>query len=258
MDKIVIRTENLVKEYRHKRVVDRVSLTISTGEIVGLLGPNGAGKTTTFKMMVGFETPTQGKVFFGSQDITGLPIHKRARLGISYLAQETSVFRKMTVRENLKAILETKGVSRQEIRLKIEQLEDELGIGHLRRQVAESLSGGEKRRVEIARALTTDPHFIFLDEPFAGIDPPTIEDIQAIISQLRARGLGILITDHNVRETLHVTDRSYMLLDGVVTVSGTVDEVARDPKIREKYITDRLVRDLETDRELREQNAQKQ
>ena len=257
MQKVTIRTEKLVKEYGKTRVVDQVSLEVSMGEIVGLLGPNGAGKTTTFKMMVGFTPPTSGKVFFQDEDITGLPIHLRARKGISYLAQETSVFRKMTVRDNLKAILEAHGFSRREIRDRIDQLEDELGIGHLRRRIADSLSGGEKRRVEIARALTTDPKFIFLDEPFAGIDPPTIEDIQQIISQLRDRGLGILITDHNVRETLHVTDRSYMLLDGIVTASGTMDEVSADPQVRAKYITERLVRDLKSDKEHRTLQGQK-
>jgi lipopolysaccharide export system ATP-binding protein len=248
MSKDVIRTDNLVKEYGRTRVVDKVTLSVSTGEIVGLLGPNGAGKTTTFKMIVGFEPPTEGKVFFNDDEITALPIHLRARKGMSYLAQETSVFRKMTVRDNLKAILEAHGVARSEIRTRIERLEDELGIGHLRRRIAESLSGGEKRRVEIARALTTEPKFIFLDEPFAGIDPPTIEDIQRIIRALRDRGLGILITDHNVRETLYVTDRSYMLLDGVVMVSGSVEEVANHKEVRGRYLTDRIVKDLESQR----------
>ena len=245
---ITVRTEGLVKEYGKARVVKGVSLSVSTGEIVGLLGPNGAGKTTTFKMMVGFEPPTEGRVFFGDDDITGLPIHKRALRGISYLAQETSVFRNLSVRDNLKAILEARRVPRKEMRERIERLEEELGIGHLRRRVASKLSGGEKRRVEIARALTTDPKFIFMDEPFAGIDPPTVEDLQQIIQQLRDRGLGILITDHNVRETLQVTDRSYVLLDGVVTVAGTMEEVAQHPEVRARYLTDRIIRDLENSR----------
>ncbi len=245
----IIRTDNVVKEYHGKRVVDSVSISLSTGEIVGLLGPNGAGKTTTFKMMVGFEPPTEGRVFLDGEDITPLPIHKRAQRGIGYLPQETSVFRKMTVRENMKAILEAHGFNSNKIRERINQLEEELGIGHLRRQRAETLSGGEKRRVEIARALTTDPRFMFLDEPFAGIDPPTVEEIQGIIAQLRDRGLGILITDHNVRETLQVTDRSYILLGGVVIVSGSMKEVAANERVRAQYLTDRIVRDLEADRE---------
>ncbi len=248
MEKATVRTKGLVKEFGKTRVVDGVSIEVATGEIIGLLGPNGAGKTTTFKMMVGFETPTDGTVFFNQTDITHYPMHQRAQLGISYLAQETSVFRNMTVRDNMKAILEARRVPKDEIRRRIEELEDELGIGHLRRRVADRLSGGEKRRVEIARALTTEPKFIFLDEPFAGIDPKTIEDIQQLIQQLRNRGLGILITDHNVRETLHITDRSYMLLKGVVTVSGTVEEILKNETIRSEYITDRIVSDLEASR----------
>jgi len=248
MGNVRIRTEKLVKEYGANRVVDGVSLEISTGEIVGLLGPNGAGKSTTFKMMVGFETPTQGRVFLQDEDITKLPIHERALRGIGYLAQQTSIFRRMTVRDNLKAILEAHRVPTDKIRERVERLEDELGIGHLRRRVAEGLSGGEMRRVEIARALTTEPKFLFLDEPFAGIDPKTIEDLQGIIAELRGKGLGILITDHNVRETLHITDRSYMLLKGVVTVSGTVEEIMANEQIRREYITERIVRDLEAGR----------
>lgn len=243
-----IKTDKLVKEYGGNRVVDQVSLEVSTGEIVGLLGPNGAGKTTTFRMMIGFETPTAGSVHYNDEDITTLPIHLRARRGVSYLAQQTSIFRRMTVRDNLKAVLEAHKVSSGEIRDTVERLEEELGIGHLRRRVAERLSGGEMRRVEIARALTTKPKFLFLDEPFAGIDPRTIEDIQQIIASLRDKGLGILITDHNVRETLQITDRSYMLLKGVVTVSGTVEEIAANEEIRREYITERIVRDLEASR----------
>jgi lipopolysaccharide export system ATP-binding protein len=243
--KATIRTDKLVKVYGTTRVVDQVSVQVSTGEIVGLLGPNGAGKTTTFKMMVGFERPTEGRVFLNDEDITRLPIHLRARRGIGYLAQETSVFRKMTVRDNLKAILEVQGISRDEIRTRIEKLEEELGIGHLRRRIAESLSGGEKRRVEIARALTTNPKFIFLDEPFAGIDPPTVEDLQKIIRYLRDTGIGILITDHNVRETLRTTDRSYILIKGVVQVAGSMAEVAANETVRAAYLTERIVKDLE-------------
>ncbi|MEQ8821701.1 MAG: LPS export ABC transporter ATP-binding protein [Sumerlaeia bacterium] len=247
----VVRADNLIKEYGKNRVVKGVSLQVGTGEVVGLLGPNGAGKTTTFKMLVGFEPPTGGSVTFDGEDITRLPIHMRARRGISYLAQETSVFRKMSVRDNLKAILEARGVPRNEIRTRIDQLEEELGIGHLRRRIAERLSGGEKRRVEIARALTTNPRFIFLDEPFAGIDPPTVEDLQLIIGQLRERGLGVLITDHNVRETLAITDRSYIIFEGQVRVSGTVDEVANHPDVS-GYITDRIRRDIEMEQREKE------
>jgi len=244
MAKAQIRTENLVKEYGSNRVVSDVSLEVNTGEIVGLLGPNGAGKTTTFKMIVGFEKPTQGKVYLNDEEITGLPIHQRARKGISYLAQVTSVFKKMSVRDNMKAILEAQKVSRSEIHHRLDELEKELGISHLRRRPAGVLSGGEMRRVEIARALTTKPDFIFLDEPFAGIDPRTVEDIQQLIAELRDRGLGILITDHNVRETLTITDRSYMLLDGKVEASGTMQEVTSNPAIRTRYITDRIAADL--------------
>jgi len=243
-----IRTEQLIKKYGPTTVVNGVSLELKTGEIVGLLGPNGAGKTTTFKMMVGFEKPSAGRVFLGDKDITSLPIHKRALLGVAYLPQETSVFRKMSVRDNLKAILEMRGLPRKEIRTRIDELEEQLGIGHLRRRSADVLSGGETRRVEIARALTTNPKFIFLDEPFAGIDPKTIEDLQGIISGLRDRGLGVLITDHNVLETLHITDRSYMLLKGVVTVSGTVEEITANEEIRSKYITERIVENLHSSR----------
>ncbi len=248
MTKSIIGTNGLVKEYGGNRVVDQVSLEVATGEIVGLLGPNGAGKTTTFRMMIGFETPNDGTVHLDGEDITRLPIHLRARRGISYLAQQTSIFRRMTVRENLMAILEAHKVPRSEVRETVERLEEELGIGHLRRRVADRLSGGEMRRVEIARALTTSPRFLFLDEPFAGIDPRTIEDIQQIIAGLRDKGLGILITDHNVRETLQITDRSYMLLKGVVTVSGTMEEIAANEEIRREYITERIVRDLEASR----------
>lgn len=240
----VITTEHLVKDYGPARVVNDVSVTVKAGEIVGLLGPNGAGKTTTFKMLVGFTQPTQGKIFFDGNEMTTMPIHMRARLGISYLPQETSVFRKMTVRENLMAVLQAQGHAKAEIRPLVDQLVEELGLGYVERRLAEKLSGGEKRRVEIARALMTGPTFIFLDEPFTGIDPKTVEDIQKIIQNLRNKGLGVLITDHNVRETLNITDRSYMLHSGVVLVSGTVSEVLANSSVRDKYLTQSIVEDL--------------
>ncbi|HMX63096.1 MAG TPA: LPS export ABC transporter ATP-binding protein [Candidatus Sumerlaeota bacterium] len=240
----VITTEHLVKDYGPARVVNDVSVTVKAGEIVGLLGPNGAGKTTTFKMLVGFTQPTQGKIFFDGNEMTNMPIHMRARLGISYLPQETSVFRKMTVRENLMAVLQAQGHAKAEIRPLVDQLVEELGLGYVERRLAEKLSGGEKRRVEIARALMTGPTFIFLDEPFTGIDPKTVEDIQKIIQNLRNKGLGVLITDHNVRETLNITDRSYMLHSGVVLVSGTVSEVLANSSVRDKYLTQSIVEDL--------------
>ncbi len=240
----ILRAEELVKDYGKARVVNHVSIELHTREVVGLLGPNGAGKTTTFKMLVGFTAPTKGRVFFNDNEITRMPIHKRARLGISYLPQEMSVFRKMTVRENLMAVLQARGHSKAEIRPRTNQLLEELGIGHIQHRLAEKLSGGEKRRVEIARALMTRPTFIFLDEPFTGIDPPTVEDIQNIIRALRERGLGILITDHNVRETLGITDRSYMMYNGDVLVSGAVDDILKNEQIKEKYLTQSIIADL--------------
>ncbi|MDX2177589.1 MAG: LPS export ABC transporter ATP-binding protein [Candidatus Sumerlaeia bacterium] len=249
MQPIRVHTQNLVKTYGTKTVVDRVSLEVKQGEIVGLLGANGAGKTTTFKMMVGFTRPTKGSVHIGDRDITRLAIQERARLGISYLCQETSVFRKMTVRENLRAILEPHGLKRAQIRERTDELIEDLGLGGVARQLAGTLSGGEKRRVEIARALALEPKIIFLDEPFAAIDPKTVEDLQAIVKKLKERGLGILITDHNVRETLYVTDRSYLMHEGQVLVSGTVSDIAQNEEIRRAYITDRIVRDLLADQQ---------
>lgn len=241
----VLRAEKLTKDYGSNRVVNEVNLELKAGEVVGLLGPNGAGKTTSFKMLVGFTAPTGGRVFFDDIEITNMAIHKRARLGIAYLPQETSVFRKMTVRENLMAILQAQGYAKKEIRPIVNQLLEELGIEYVEHRLAEKLSGGEKRRVEIARALTTNPTFIFLDEPFTGIDPPTVEDIQEIIRKLcKTRGIGILITDHNVRETLGITDRSYMMDEGVVLVSGRVKEILQNEKIKEKYLTQSIVEDL--------------
>ncbi len=241
----VLKAENLAKNYGENRVVNGINIEVKAGEVVGLLGPNGAGKTTSFRMLIGFTDPTEGRVFFNDREITSLPIHKRALLGISYLPQQTSIFKRMTVRENLMAVLQGRGYPKKEIRPIVNRLIDELGIGYVEHQVASSLSGGEMRRVEIARALTTNPTFIFLDEPFTGIDPPTVEDIQGIIRELaEKRGLGILITDHNVRETLHITDRSYMMAGGNVLVSGTVDEILANEQIREVYITKSIADDL--------------
>ncbi len=244
-----IRTEGLVKKYGDKTVVKEVSILLNTGEIVGLLGQNGAGKTTTFKMVVGFTRPTAGRVFYGDRDITTLPIQERARLGISYLCQESSVFRKMTVRDNIRAILEPAGIARNKMREIQDRLIEDLGLKAVARQIAGTLSGGEKRRVEIARALALEPKIIFLDEPFAAIDPTTVEDLQQIITQLKHRGLGILITDHNVRETLYITDRSYLMHEGEVLVSGSVAEIAANEKSK-NYITERIVRDLLADRDV--------
>lgn len=244
----VLRAEALVKNYDTARVVDGVSVTVKSGEIVGLLGPNGAGKSTTFKMLVGFTTPSGGKVFLNDRDITRLPIHERARLGISYLPQEMSAFRRLTVRQNLMAVLQARGFPKSEIRPRANELLEELGIGDLEHRIVNDgnskLSGGETRRVEIARALMTKPAFLFLDEPFTGIDPPTVEDIQKIIKRLARKGLGILITDHNVRETLHITNRSYLIYQGRVIGSGSVDEILNNQKVREVFITDAIAEDL--------------
>ncbi|CAN5214409.1 LPS export ABC transporter ATP-binding protein [soil metagenome] len=240
----VIRATHLVKEYGSTRVVDDVSIELHQGEVVGLLGPNGAGKSTTFKMLVGFTKPTAGNVYFGDRQVDRLPIHERARLGIAYLPQETSVFRKLTVRENLMAILQAQGQDKKEIRPIVNGLLEELGIEHLEHRIAEKLSGGEKRRVEIARALTTRPKFIFLDEPFTGIDPKTVEDIQNIIVALSAKGLGVLLTDHHVRETMKITNRSYILLHGRVEASGTVKEILASEHVREKFLTQSIVDDI--------------
>jgi len=239
-------TSHLVKDYGKRRVVNDVNIEIAEGEIVGLLGPNGAGKTTSFNMLIGFLKPTEGSIFFDEQEITHLPMHGRVGLGISYLAQETSIFRKMTVRDNLLAILEfQKGLTKRDRYARAEQLMEDLIIAHLADNVAETLSGGERRRAEIARALTTNPRFLLLDEPFAGIDPKTIEELQSIIFQMRARGLGILITDHNVRETLEVTDRSYIIYEGRVDVSGTRQEIIRSERARKIYLGRTFEREAE-------------
>ncbi len=233
-----LRCEELTKAFRRRRVVNKVSLEIEGGEVVGLLGPNGAGKTTIFYMIVGLLPPDGGKIYLNGEEITSLPMYLRARKGIGYLPQEPSVFRKLTVEENLMAILETLPLSKAERQDRLEALLKELGLSPLRRQKAYSLSGGERRRVEITRALVLSPSFILLDEPFAGIDPIAVLDIQAIVRQLKSKGIGIIITDHNVRETLGVCDRAYILNEGVLLESGTPEEIARSPKARKIYLGD--------------------
>lgn len=231
---------DLVKTYRKRKVVNGVCLKVNKGEIVGLLGPNGAGKTTTFNQIVGFIRPDSGSVFLDDYNITKLPMYKRARLGLGYLPQESSVFRKMTVADNLMSILETTGMKKKERKQKQEKLLEELGIARLSGQKAFTLSGGERRRVEIARALVTEPSFLLLDEPFAGIDPIAVAEIQGIIRNLALRGLGVLITDHSVRETLAITDRAYIMYDGSVLISGSAEELANDPEARKIYLGERF------------------
>lgn len=237
---LALRTENLSKSFHQRKVVDRVSIEVKTGEVVGLLGPNGAGKTTNFYMVVGLYRPDGGSVWLGEENITALPMYRRARKGISYLAQEPSVFRKLTVEENILAILETLKLPKQEQAERLETLLDDLGIKHLRKNKAFSLSGGERRRVEITRALVTNPNFILLDEPFAGIDPIAVGDIQNIVSDLRNRGIGVLITDHNVRETLNICDRAYIIHQGQILESGEPEKIANSQKAREIYLGDKF------------------
>jgi lipopolysaccharide export system ATP-binding protein len=240
-------TDNLVKTYGGRQVVNHVSVELNEGEIVGLLGPNGAGKTTTFNMIIGFIKPTEGKVCFDSMDITRLPMYKRARLGIGYLTQDVSIFRKLTVEENILAILQMLNLTQDEQNKRLEQLLDEMGIAHLAKNKAFTLSGGERRRVEIARALVTSPCFILLDEPFSGVDPKAVEELQMVIYQMRARGLGILITDHSVRETLQVTDRSYLIYEGNVELSGTAEELVNNERARTLYLGERFYMDTTPD-----------
>jgi lipopolysaccharide export system ATP-binding protein len=228
--------QNLVKIYNGRKVVDGVSFDIRKGEIVGLLGPNGAGKTTSFYMSVGFVEPDEGKVFIDNQDVTNAPMFQRARLGIGYLAQEASIFRKLSVAENVEAVLETMKLTRKEIVERRDSLLIELQIMRVANQKGYTLSGGERRRCEIARPLATNPDFIVLDEPFAGVDPIAVKDIQTVIQSLRERGLGILITDHNVRETLKITDRAYIMYSGKILISGTADDLINDPETRRIYL----------------------
>ncbi len=233
---LVLETVGIRKSYRKRIVVNDVDMAVSQGEVVGLLGPNGAGKTTTFYMIVGLTPPDAGTVRLGEHDITRLPMYLRARNGISYLPQEASVFRKLTVEANIAAILETLPLSRRERRMRLDALLTEFGVEHVRKSLADTLSGGERRRVEIARSLVISPKFILLDEPFSGIDPITVLEIQKIIQHLKGKGIGILITDHNVRETLRVTDRAYIINDGVIFRSGTPDELGNDPEVKRVYL----------------------
>ena len=235
-DSLILRTENLVKKYGKRTVVSHVSINLKQGEIVGLLGPNGAGKTTTFYMTVGLIVPNEGNIFLGNQNITKFPVYKRAQHGIGYLAQEASIFRKMTVEDNIKSVLEFTDKTPDEQQKKLEELISEFGLEKVRKNLGDRLSGGERRRSEIARCLAIDPKFIMLDEPFAGVDPIAVQDIQSIVAQLKYRNIGILITDHNVDETLSITDRAYLLFEGRVLFQGTAEELAENPVVREKYL----------------------
>ncbi|MBN2453785.1 MAG: LPS export ABC transporter ATP-binding protein [Candidatus Omnitrophica bacterium] len=236
----LLEATGLVKEYGTRRVVNAVDINVHRGEIVGLLGPNGAGKTTTFYMITGIIPPDSGRIIFDRKDITNMPLHMRARCGIGYLAQEPSIFRKLTVEQNIMAVLETLGFSPRERKRRCDELLNELKITHLKKNMAYTLSGGEKRRVEITRALVTNPMFVLLDEPFSGIDPIAVAECQEIIKELRDRGLGILVTDHNVRETLSITDRSYLMAEGNILISGTKDELISSPKAREIYLGEKF------------------
>ena len=234
-------TTVICKTYKGRNVVDKVSIEVNQGEIVGLLGPNGAGKTTSFYMIVGLVRPDEGKVFLDEQEITGLPMYKRAQLGIGYLPQEVSVFRKLSVEDNIMAILEMTDLNKKEREEKLETLLNEFHLTNVRKNLGNRLSGGEKRRTEIARALATNPKFVLLDEPFAGVDPIAVEDIQSIISELKKRNIGILITDHNVQETLSITDRAYLLFEGSILKSGTAEELAADEQVRKVYLGQNFV-----------------
>ena len=235
-----LKIQNLVKAFRSRKVVNKVSLEIKQGEIVGLLGPNGAGKTTTFYMVVGLTQPDEGKVILNDEDVTCFPMHKRAKKGVSYLPQEPSVFRKLTVENNIMAVLESQKLSTFDRKKKARSLLRELNILHIKDSMAYSLSGGERRRVEISRALANSPLFVLLDEPFAGIDPIAVADIQSIISQLKNRGIGVLITDHNVRETLSITDRAYIINEGEIISSGSPHQVAHDDKVKQIYLGEKF------------------
>ncbi|MDE5567148.1 MAG: LPS export ABC transporter ATP-binding protein [Muribaculaceae bacterium] len=235
-DKMVLRTDNLVKKYGKRTVVNHVSIDVTQGEIVGLLGPNGAGKTTTFYMTVGLVQPNEGRIFLNNLDITKYPVYKRAQNGIGYLAQEASVFRKLSVEDNIRAVLQMTNTSREYQKEKLESLISEFRLQKVRKNLGDRLSGGERRRTEIARCLAIDPKFIMLDEPFAGVDPIAVEDIQSIVYKLKEKNIGILITDHNAPETLSITDRAYLLFDGRILFQGTSEELAENPIVREKYL----------------------
>ena len=233
---MILRAEHLVKQYGARRVVNDVSVEVNQGEIIGLLGPNGAGKTTSFYMVVGLVQPNEGKVFLDEEEITDLPVYKRAQKGVGYLAQEASVFRTLTVEENIMAVLEMTKLPKKEQKEKMEALLDEFSLTHVRKNKGMVLSGGERRRTEIARALAVDPKFILLDEPFAGVDPIAVEEIQSIVAKLKNKNIGILITDHNVNETLSITDRAYLLFEGSILKAGTAEELAADEQVRRVYL----------------------
>lgn len=233
---MILRAENLLKQYGKRKVVNHVSVEVEQGSIVGLLGPNGAGKTTSFYMIVGLIKPNEGKIYLGDEDITPLPMYRRARRGIGYLPQEASVFRNLSVEENLLAVLEMTGIPKKEQKERAEQLLEEFSLTHVRKSLGKVLSGGERRRTEIARALASDPKFLLLDEPFAGVDPIAVEEIQKIVYKLKAKNLGILITDHNVDETLSITDRAYVMSQGKVFRSGVPEELVNDPDVRKYYL----------------------
>ena len=233
---MILRAEHLVKKYSKRKVVDNISVEVNQGEIVGLLGPNGAGKTTSFYMMVGLIKPNEGRIFLDNEDITSLPMYKRAKLGIGYLAQEASVFRKLSVEENILAVLEMSKLSKSEQKEKTESLLEEFSLTHVRKNMGGVLSGGERRRTEIARALAVDPKFVLLDEPFAGVDPIAVEEIQSIVSQLKKKNIGILITDHNVNETLSITDRAYLMFEGRLLKQGSAEDLANDEQVRKVYL----------------------
>ncbi|QIK54357.1 LPS export ABC transporter ATP-binding protein [Dysgonomonas sp. HDW5A] len=243
---MVLRTEDLVKKYKSRTVVNHVSIEVKQGEIVGLLGPNGAGKTTTFYMTVGLVMPNQGRIFLDNQEITKFPVYKRAQNGIGYLAQEASIFRKLTVEDNIRSVLEMTGQSKEYQKEKLESLISEFGLHKVRKNLGDRLSGGERRRAEIARCLAINPKFIMLDEPFAGVDPIAVQDIQEIVAQLKYKNIGILITDHNVDETLSITDRAYLLFEGKVLFQGTPEQLAANETVKEKY----LGRDFELKRRI--------
>ena len=233
---MTLRAEHLFKKYKSRTVVNDISVRVEQGEIVGLLGPNGAGKTTSFYMIVGLIKPNEGKIFLEDEEITDLPMYQRAKRGIGYLAQEASVFRKLTVEENILAVLEMRNYSKQERREKTDQLIEEFSLQKVRKNLGMSLSGGERRRTEIARALAVDPKFVLLDEPFAGVDPIAVEEIQSIVARLKNKNIGILITDHNVDETLSITDRAYLMVDGKLFKAGTAEDLANDPLVRKVYL----------------------
>lgn len=231
-----LRADNLIKKYKNRTVVKGISVTVNQGEIVGLLGPNGAGKTTSFYMITGLVKPNEGHIYLDDQEITELPMYQRAKRGVGYLAQEASIFRKLSVEENILSVLEMRDIPKKDQKEKVEYLLEEFSLTHVRKNMGGALSGGERRRTEIARALAIDPHFVLLDEPFAGVDPIAVEEIQSIVSQLKNKNIGILITDHNVNETLSITDRAYLMFEGNLLKSGTAEELAADEQVRRVYL----------------------